>query len=329
MEFKVKDWTYIFNNGGFDIISNDPIPKPNILYKLYSLNQNSFDALMNGYIYATHPCQFNDVFDCHDELIIFDDVDYIKEFLTSYSDFSVEEIKRMISGNLEETKTFVRRNFKEGVYRTIGVYSMTGNPNDILMWSYYTNHQGFCVEFDVTKFPFKFFGPFPINYQDEIEKISLKDAGKDISILYQTNVKYKAWQHENEWRLLIVSKEAMYCPSFKKLRALGGHDRKFYYPIEAIKSITLGNTFFVPEELNPIDNKQIEINLEVNFEQKSLILEYLSENKIQTNLVRRNENLYSLLFTPGYVQKVNYKKYILNAIEVKDGKVEKETVAKN
>lgn len=61
---------------------------------------------------------------------------------------------------------------------------MTSDATNILMWSYYSNHQGFMIEFDITKFTtFKYHGPFPINYQDPIEAISLKEWGIEISIL--------------------------------------------------------------------------------------------------------------------------------------------------
>lgn len=320
MEKEYKGWKYFIEKKPtgteFNIIPYDATPKPTVLHKLYALNQNSFDSLINGYIYATHPDQFNDLFDCYDELIIFDDIDFIKNFLNKFSDLSKEEIDFRIANNLPEIKTFVQRNFKAGIYRAIGVFSMTGNPNNILMWSYYTNHQGFCVEFDLTKFPFTFYGPFPVNYQDKPEPISIKEVGKDIAILYQTNVKYAEWRHENEWRLLVIapSGEAMYSPSFDELKKLGGHNRKFNYPIEAIKSIALGNRFFSYKELNPINEKQLEINLKTNFEQKSILLEFLFENNILTHMAQRNKDLYSIGFTPGFVEKINYKKYLLNAV---------------
>lgn len=59
---------------------------PTELYKIYALNQFSFDSLLNSYIYATHPCQFNDLFDCHEEIIKYDDIDIIKNFLKANYD---------------------------------------------------------------------------------------------------------------------------------------------------------------------------------------------------------------------------------------------------
>lgn len=65
----------------------------------------------------------------------------------------------------------------------------------------------------------------------------------------------------------------MVSPSFENLRQLGGHDRKFQYPISAILSVSLGNKFFIPEELNETETV-LEIDLKQNFEQKSLLLDF-------------------------------------------------------
>jgi hypothetical protein len=191
---------------------------------------------------------------------------------------------------LLNSKTDVQRYFKEKIYRLWGVFSMTTNRDSILMWSYYCNHNGFCVEYDISEFPFKFHGPFPMNYQPKLHSLSIKDISVQIGILAQCNLKDKIWQHEKEWRLMIQAPKGEEMMSFniEKLKKLGGHNRKFEYPISAIKSITLGNRFFEPKEIRVINNNILEINLMSNFEQKSIMLDYLSHNSIKTHIALRS-----------------------------------------
>lgn len=312
IEREIYNWKYIFDGTGFDIIPNEETDKPEILFKLYGLNQYSFDSLINQYVYATHPSQLNDIFDCNEELLDFDDIEVIKVFLGDSMPES--EINKLIKEDFESLKTFVQRNFREKIYRKWGVFSMTGNPNNILMWSYYGNHNGFCIEFDISKFPFKYYGPFPINYQPQIEALSIKQIGVQIGVLVQSNIKDEIWKHENEWRLMIAAPDGkdMFSPNFEILKGLGGHNRKFNYPIEAIKSITLGNRFFDPDEIHEIDIMTLEINLKVNFEQKSIMLDYLATNNIKTHIGLRT-GFTEIKFRTSTIERINYNKYKINA----------------
>ena len=305
IERVIYKWKYVFDGNGFEIIPNEPTDKPQILYKLYGLNQYSFDSLINQYVYATHPSQLNDIFDCNEEFLDFDDVESIRVFLKD--SMPEDELNRLIKNDFDNLKVFVQRNFCEKIYRKWGVFSMTGNPNNILMWSYYCNHNGFCIEFDISKFPFKFYGPFPVNYQPKLEALSIKQIGVQIGILAQCNLKDEIWKNENEWRLMIAAPDGkdMVSPNFEILKRLGGHDRKFQYPLSAIKSIALGNRFFDPDEIHEINNMVLEINLKSNFEQKSIMLDFLSTNKIMTHIGRRT-GFTEIKFRTSTIERINY-----------------------
>lgn len=310
IEREIFKWKYIFDETGFDIIPNEKMDKPVILYKLYGLNQYSFDSLINQYIYATHPSQLNDIFDCNEELLDFDSIDVIKQFLSDF--MSKSEITKLINEDFENAKIKVQRNFRELIYRKLGIFSMTLNPHNVLMWSYYSNHNGFCIEFDISKFPFKYFGPFPINYQPEIEALSISQIGVQLGVLAQSNIKDQIWEHEKEWRLLISAPigNDMLSPNFEILKRLGGHNRKFYYPIEAIKSVLLGNRFFEPDEIHEIDNMTLEINIVSNFEQKSIMLDFLATNNIKTHIGLR-KGFTQLKFRTSSVERISKVKFLL------------------
>ena len=189
-----------------------------------------------------------------------------------------------------------------------------GNSNDVLMWSYYSGHNGFCIEFDILKFPFKYYGPFPINYQPNIEALSIKRIGAQVGVLAQSNLKDEIWKHENEWRLMIAAPDGkeMFSPNFEISIKLGGHDRKFQYPIEAIKSIALGNRFLAPDEILELDKMTLEINLKSNFEQKYIMLDFLATNNIKTYIGLRT-GFTEIKFRTSKIERINYKKYNVNA----------------
>lgn len=311
------DWKYCAERTEkgieFKIIPPDKTEVPPILYKFYSVNRNGLDALVNGYIYATHPSQFNDLFDCYEDLIVFDNPEVIKIFLTeALGKVKAEELIKEDNGSLA---TFVQRIFREIIYRKLGVFCMTANPNNILMWSYYTNNQGFSIGYDYTKFEFKYKGPFPVNYQDEIQTLSLKESSVELVTLYQTNIKHHGWKHEMEWRLLIDEPgEDMISPNFEILKKLGGHNRKFSYPISAIKHICLGNRFFLPDELHEINGSILEINLKDNLEQKCVLLNFLVENKIESCIALRSGDFKNIEFRKGFFEKINNKQFKFIAI---------------
>lgn len=309
---KIYNWEYKYDENGFAITPNKPYGIPTALYKLYGLNPYSIDSLTSQYIYATHPSQLNDIFDCNEELLEFDDIETIKIFLKD--SFSKENLEKLIKNDLDSLKVIVKRLFRENIYRKWGVFAMTSNPNNILMWSYYSNHNGFCVEFDISKFSFKFYGPFPINYQPKLEALSIKKIGVQIGVLAQCNLKDEIWKHENEWRLMIAAPEKndMFSPNLEVLKKFGGHDRKFQYPITAIKSIALGNRFFEPDEIHEINNMELAIELKRNKEHKSDILDFLSLNQIITHIGLRT-GFTKIKFRTVKVEKVNNNKYKINA----------------
>ncbi len=316
-EIKKHDWTYIAHIADseikFEVIPAEKFNKTPFFHKLFALSPNSVDSLLGQYIYATHPFQFNDIFDCHEDLIEFDHEDAIRFFITEYADtlISKEKMEDMLKNNFKEISTFVKRNFREMIYANFGIFSMTSNPESLLMWSYYTNHQGFFIEYDISKFPFKYHGPFPLNYQEKIDPISIKECGIPLAVLLQSNLKYKGWEHENEWRIIVESKERMIIPSFEHLKNLGGKERKFNYPIEAIRTVGFGNRFFPPEELRIENDKVMHVTLKKDIELKSKILDFLIANKINTCFAERN-GLMKISFGGMDISKTNDTTYVFS-----------------
>lgn len=224
---------------------------PSSLFKYYALSPNNVDALLHNYLYASHPNQLNDWFDCCPQMIVYDNPIILRNALKDAGYDSVplsdEELIRD-----EIALREVRKGLWHTMYSKIGILSFSEDPWNVLMWSHYSQNKGLCIEFDYARFPFTHYGPFPINYQSDIHEIHLRDTDFNVAVAVQFNVKHKRWQYEKEWRLIAQSSGGLDMEVFgePELEKYGGAERKFMYPINAIKSVGLGFSFFNPEELH-------------------------------------------------------------------------------
>ena len=312
---EIYEWEYSYANNKFEVQPNPPKEIPKSFFKYYALNRYSFDSIINQYIYAPHPSQLNDLFDCSMELFPIEDFSFLTEILSDFDFKNKSEIEKKLKQEYCITKKFAETYFWERLYRTWGVLSLTDTNDNVLMWSYYNQHRGLCIEFDIKKFSFDYHGPFPINYQLELRPMKFKRENIALQILLQCNLKNKRWKHENEWRIMVEKPQGTFMNSpndIPQLRKLSGHDRKFPYPIEAIKSISLGNRFFENNEIKEQNRNGCIIKLQSNFEQKSIILDFISSNKILTHIGRK-EGLNTISFTDSIIERINYKEYKINA----------------
>lgn len=268
MATNYQRWKYDSKSKGGQIefeVTPWPEMKCNNFFKYYALTNNSIDALTKCYVYASHPNQFNDSFDCNSQILNFETASesdlhcfygsYYHQFLESCGD--KESLKKMMSVH-----------FKEIAYRHIGLVSFASRNDSAYFWSVYSQDgHGFCVEYDVEKFPFRNYGPFPVNY---VEKILRFDVCGNIptALLIQTNVKTKAWENEQEWRLIVSNPEGLDFNSWgedgnlsQQFNKGDEHDRKMRYPLEAIKSVILGERFFRSPSIRcyPITEDEVEV----------------------------------------------------------------------
>jgi len=253
----------------------------------------------------------NDYFDCNAQMFEFDESSI--RFLLSQGAVP-RDVDKLIQSDPIRAQKITRNTFNEILYIKIGIISMTEDPANLLMWSYYTNHQGFQVEFDYSKLPFKKHGPFPINYCKELEKIRISRNKVDLGVLMQTNIKYHGWEHEKEWRVL-GEKENMVSPNFSKKDNVDCEDRKFRYEsLSVVKSIKLGIRFFIPGEIYPINGYTLKITLAPKNVLKRKLLNFISKNEIET-CVPISPELNQLIFIPGHFQKISELEYVFTGFE--------------
>ncbi len=277
-EYKYNGFTYkeIPVKDGLTCEIIHDIPKPESIYKFYSISKFSVDALLKGYLYASHPYELNDSLDSSVFLIGSRrrlDFAYYQKFLGEVYKTEEELLEFYENDNVEgyysHNYIFL---FWEYMSSIFGIISLTGVDKNELMWPHYTQEKGFQLKFDTEKLESSIrknigtdgcYGLFPINYTDKLNPIDFSDfKNPTIPFFYGTNVKSKKWGYENEWRF-IISKQQMGIPCSKSgldpRPDINGikESRHAVYDKELVEEITLGHDFFTGREfaIDRIDGK--------------------------------------------------------------------------
>ena len=295
---------------------------PKTFFKYYALNDYSVDALTNMYIYASHPNQFNDPFDCNEKLVEFNTWDDVKNL---WEPLFEKNKKDYLS--LEDACTHCSYVYKTLLYRKLGLFSLAPRHDNYIMWSLYSQNNGFCVEFDIDQFPFNHYGPFPINYVDNIPSpVHVGQSGGEVAMLIQTNIKNKRWEHEQEWRLYIPNPLGVDIQSFGPeagaFNIFNEHNRKFRYPISAIKSIFLGTSFFDGDniDVNVISNTEAEVVFKSNDSLTLKVLDFISRIQLMFDLKVYHSNVEDFSeceFIPIVIARISEIRYrIIHACKI-------------
>lgn len=239
-------------NQTFKFTVDNPVKteKPISLFKYYPLSQYSIDALINHYLFSPHPSYLNDKYDCSGELIDYSNLTlehFINRLVKELGLFSEQRVRELYD---TDKKWVLERAFADFnsiiLFMKFGIISLTEDPKNILMWAYYTQNSGFTIKLNTSLLPIDFFGPFPINYCEKLEKINFAKYDSSLCVLYQSNAKQNLWELENEWRYLTYNRDGKYHPDYS------GADiktRKFFYNSASIEEIILGYDFFNPKEI--------------------------------------------------------------------------------
>jgi hypothetical protein len=283
-EFEYKGFTYSSDDsrlGDKESIKGKSSEPPK-LYKYYSYNNFSIDALRNQYLYASHPYQFNDSMDSSWVLLDFKNITkerYIRLLENCLNTKTKEDVDKLFSYDKDKNFEYIRLLFYITISRTTGFVSLSSNFINNLMWGHYSKETGFVVELDmeilknnikILNNDIKNFSLTPIQYVDKLETIDmLREEFKSpflpfLPFLLATNIKQNNWAYENEWRLRI-HKESMDTPKDLSLAIKNfleiisqiedvkidfpfKSNRKVYYPKEAIKGILLGKKFLLQDK---------------------------------------------------------------------------------
>ena len=207
------------------------------LYK-YLDADGGLAMLSNGNIQFTNATKLNDPFDCHPSLI----------------DFSQVPTERAKTWGKEALMDLESNRFERNRDNT-WLCSLSKNYDSLLMWSYYNCHKGICIGIDMEKadkYLSRIWGSiilgyikFEVQYKDIIEKPDFFKREQDLWS-YQLSTKGKAWEHEQEVRLVIVDpsgRTPYYVPSeFKNKEKIDYKEIRFIPKLggECYDSVYLG-----------------------------------------------------------------------------------------
>jgi len=174
-----------------------------ILYKYLDIN-GAKCMIGNQDLQFTNASQLNDPFDCHPKLIDYSNVPASLLHGWIPKEWWIEK---------EENDALNLRN-------NTWLCSLSKTNNSLLMWSHYCyNHKGVCIGIDIDKvmksippmFGTLFLEPFvlDVQYQDIIERPNAYHSAEEL-FSYQWRTKAKAWEYEQEVRLVIPEPHPMY-----------------------------------------------------------------------------------------------------------------------
>lgn len=322
LEHQFNEFTYITefdtesNDFDFRIIYPTPKEKPPFLFKYYSINQNSIDAVISNYLFSSHPDQLNDKYDCSGDLINYSEIQkntVIQRLTEEYKKYTVQNFNEIWES---ENKWLLLKEYAETerarLFMKFGIISLSQKENDTLLWSYYSQNCGFAVKINTELLPEDFIGPFHVNYSPELTKIEYCENNPPLCIHYQTNVKQDIWQHEDEWRFVTYNPLGQYHPYFARKDV---NSRKSFYNKDAVTEIILGYNFFNINEINRSNGFDI-ISLKpskgkgINLKkQRRKLLSFIVDNKINCSRIIRSREEYKLFNEPVSIEKLSCNRY--------------------
>jgi len=191
---------------------------PAILYKYRDFaNDLNWKTLFEFELYLSAPSQLNDPFEgeipfIYDPKDLTPDKIFLKQYAMAQSlhpDWNSEKIQHFCYTNRD--MIFERTNIEQGnkqknefIEKNMGILSLTSDPLNYLMWSYYSkSHAGYCIGFD-TFMLFESLDGAVLSRVSYTEAIPMMKLNEEIHIFHQKQLstKGKFWEHENEYRFV-------------------------------------------------------------------------------------------------------------------------------
>lgn len=234
---------------------------PKILYKYRDWkNENHKKILYEQNIFLPSVSSFNDPFEGnipieYEEDELKPERIFIKMralAIEQYTNLSEQEIQKITYANqqkdlINDPKHIEEYNedVKNSIEKSYGIFCLTTEGNNFLMWSHYSNsHKGFCIGFN-TKILIETLkcGIGKVIYQEQIPKFRFNESIEDF-VIKLLGTKGIVWNYENEYRII------------KSLSA----NKSFTLPKEAISEIVLGCNMDLKTKFEIIEFIKLNLN---------------------------------------------------------------------
>ncbi|MFA9459129.1 DUF2971 domain-containing protein [Halalkalibacter sp. AB-rgal2] len=183
---------------------------PPFLYKYTSINQYSVLNLKTNNLTATIPTEFNDLYDSTMHFDTYNkklkQIQNLNEKAREigYNKIIDSEATKLLLKNSEEEDNFKLSYLSNGFRIT----SLSSSNQDIKMWSLYANNnKGICIEYGFRQDQNRISNfIYPVLYIDkplDVTYICEDDKKLDLAVLSSVISKYKEWEYEREWRIVL------------------------------------------------------------------------------------------------------------------------------
>lgn len=174
------------------------------LFKYSKIDQDGYtiNNLKNNQIYCQSPSYCNDPYEFNLILEVNDEIydDYLK---ITYGDGYKQIIENNISK--EDVLHNTRQYFIEDYHKSFGFSCFTERENNDVMWAHYADrHQGICIEYDITQYPFNF--AKPVKYCLDVPVVRIESLENIEKVTEDSLLSFYSkpvwWSYEKEWRCL-------------------------------------------------------------------------------------------------------------------------------
>lgn len=178
------------------------------LFRYRKSNDFSLDELENEYIYFPCNNELNDPFDTSHNMLKLtkDDAEMVKLYNQMLEQSTNESIRAYVKKQYENKPDELRKFITKGTIdfiSTHGIACFTVSPIHIVLWATYAdNHEGICIQYDITRDKSFFNGVRAVDYVERFEVIDYKPVSNpetSVDIFYR---KLNLWEKEFEVRLV-------------------------------------------------------------------------------------------------------------------------------
>jgi hypothetical protein len=214
---------------------------PSNLYKYQPYSSYALEGLVKGAIWVSDPNTFNDPFDGKYNENLNITPEQVRQYSPTINKLLTEAVSYPLSpsdspffpdsvgynvnweaydesDDEEKERIFkihclgLEHNLKD--LAKAGVYSLTEEKDDLLMWAHYADsHRGFVIGYDSSEEMETYLESphlLPVEYSDEYPKYSIEDfLSNKMNVIQKMAVhKGRQWEHEKEWRILFPRSNA-------------------------------------------------------------------------------------------------------------------------
>jgi len=187
------------------------------LYKYREIGSIGLErTFTHNEIYLPDPTKFNDPFDCAPKLGVhkseYKRKQYYKDIVKRrYPNATSFQVKQELKNNPKVNKIYMPENIQDIFLKFVkqfGIYCLAEVPDDILMWSHYSNsHRGLCLQFNASKESSIIWEAFKVTYQNNYPDVNVMDIGNTKEFFNLVATKSNHWAYEKERRVVKTEDE--------------------------------------------------------------------------------------------------------------------------